>query len=196
MRARRAVTLVTTVTDALHPARGYRWPSFQTEHGAHTPSIIEPLARDLVAWLLEQAAKPGSPIAFVAEEHFSPTLDKWARAEARRMRYEADIADHGEFDERGNQRPVAQALVTWEKRSAYHAERLGLDPFALAKIRRDRAADPDVELHQVQRELIEKYGRPRRHAAQDGAEHGRTVWQPSDVDDSDDGHHSGPYWQT
>ncbi len=189
---RDARTTLGAVTDELRPARGYRWPSFETQHGAHTPSVIEPLARDLVGWLLAQAAKPGSPIAFVADEHFSPTLDKWARAEARRMRYEADIEAHGEFDEHGSQRPVALALVTWEKRATFHASALGLDPPSLARIRKDMAVDVASEVARTQAELIEKYGRPRRHAGQDGAEHGRTVWQPYDADDGQDGHHSGP----
>ncbi len=184
------------MTDALRPPRGYRWPSFETTHGAHTPSIIEPLARDLVGWLLAQAAKPGSPIAFVADEHFSPTLDKWARAEARRMRYEAEIDANGEFDAAGNQRPVALALMAWERRSTFHASALGLDPPSLARIRKDMAVDVASEVARTQAELIEKYALPRRQPAQDGGEHGRTVWQPSDVEDGQDGHHSGQSWQT
>ena len=142
-------------------ACGEMWAP-KNEHGAWAPYVIEPMAASILAWVMERVREPESPIAFLAEAQFQPLLDKWARAEARRMRFEGYIAQFGEVDERGNAHRLMETLVAWEKRSATHAERLGLDPLALARIRRELA-----ELHKEEdavhalAELQAKYARRR-----------------------------------
>jgi hypothetical protein len=113
----------------------YRWPPFETTHGAYTPRVVNPIAEQLVAWARELAAEPSSPLAHLLGEHMGPSLFKWSRAEARFMRYEDDVLEHGEFDENGNDRPSYRALKDWEKRASYHAERCGFDPHSLARLR-------------------------------------------------------------
>lgn len=137
-----------------------RYQPWPRTHGAGSPSVIEPMADGILAWLLDLAERPNSPIAFVVQEQFAPTLDKWARAEARRLRYEQHLADHGEFEESGDVRPMMGQLLAWEKRAASHAAALGLDPPSLARIQKDLA-----ELHreedaaQAMSELQAKYAR-------------------------------------
>lgn len=132
------------------------------EHGAWTAYVIDPMAASILAWVKQRIDEPGSPIEFLREVQFEPLLDKWARAEARRMRFEGYIQQFGELDERGNAHRLMDQLVAWEKRSTSHAERLGLDPLALAKIRRELA-----ELHKEEdavhalTELQQRYARRR-----------------------------------
>lgn len=152
------------------PATYRIWAPMQAESGAWVPYVIEPMAESILAWALDRAQEPGSPIAFLAEAQFQPLLDRWARAEARRMRYEGHIAESGgEFDAEGNPHKLMDQLVVWEKRSTYHAERAGLDPLALAKIRRELA-----ELHKEEdavhalSELQQKYARRPKPQVIDG----------------------------
>jgi hypothetical protein len=120
--------------------------------------VIEPVAESILVWLLAQAEQPGSPIAFVAAPYFAPTVDKWARAEARRIRYEAELQEQGEFDDEGKPRPMMEMLSVWDKRAAYYAASLGLDPPSLAKIRYHLAeAHREEDSVVVMRELQGKY---------------------------------------
>lgn len=151
-----------------HHDRAKLWAPKQ-EHGAWVPFVIEPMAESILAWVMARVEEPESPIGFLAEAQFQPLLDRWARAEARRMRLEGYVMMAGEIDERGNPHRVMETLTVWEKRSAAHAERLGLDPLALAKIRRELA-----ELHREEdavhalSELQAKYARRPRPEVLDG----------------------------
>src|SRR5215472_14576617 len=58
-------------------------------HGAKSTFVIDGMAEGILDWLTTEASRTGSPIAFVLEPAFAPTLYKWARAEAKRMRFEA-----------------------------------------------------------------------------------------------------------
>lgn len=156
---------------AEHNARiGWKpWGEKRTNltHGATSPTVIEPMAEEIIAWIKEEAARPGSPISFVAEPQFAPALDKWARAEARRLRFEENVEAHGEFDGFGKPRPVLTQLEAWDKRSAYYATTLGLDPASLARIRKDLAEMYREEtgvhhLQELQAKYTNKGGRPRK----------------------------------
>lgn len=150
------------------PARRFSWGAVLSTHGAFTPYVVEPMAEGILAWLMEQAERPGSPIAFVAAEHFAPTLDKWARSEARRMRFEMNVAEHGEFETDGKTRPILEQLVQWDKRSANYAERLGLDPPSLAKIRLQLAeAHREEDAAEVMGDLQKKYAKRLRRVGRE-----------------------------
>lgn len=143
-----------------HPWRAWSWGTTLSTHAAFTPYVIEPMAEGILAWLMEQAQRPNSPIAFVAAEHFAPTLDKWARAEARRMRFEQNISEYGEFEDDGSARPILEQLVQWDKRAGNYAEQLGLSPPSLAKIRTQLAeAHREEDAARVIVELQGKYAK-------------------------------------
>jgi hypothetical protein len=123
------------------PATGntnYEWKPFDREHGAYATQVVEPMAAAILEWLMQQAEKPGSPLAFICEEFFAPGLNRWATAEARCLRLRSYLAEKGELED-GRERPALETLYKWEKVSAHYAQLFGLDPPSLARIRRDLA---------------------------------------------------------
>jgi hypothetical protein len=131
------------VAAARPPERGYSWPPFQPghklsmRHGAFSARVVDALAEQITAWALSLAAEPGSPIAHLGGEHFLPSILAWARDEARVLRLEDDVAEHGMFDGEGQERAVARMLERWSLRAESKRQRLGLDPLSLARLRRD-----------------------------------------------------------
>ncbi len=80
------------------PARAYSWPPFEVgngaalNHGAFSPRVFEPVARELAAGLV--AARPDlEPYAFA--------VAAWAEAEARAALLREHLTSRGMFDEHG-----------------------------------------------------------------------------------------------
>jgi hypothetical protein len=119
------------------PARAYSWPPFAVgnraalHHGAFSPRVFEPLARELAAGLL--AARP-------ALEPYGFAVAAWAEAEARAALLREHLASRGMFDEHGGVRDgPLRWLVQFEKRAEAGRRRLGLDPRSHAELLRERA---------------------------------------------------------
>lgn len=155
-------------------ARMYTWPAFALGLPASAAGVadytIQPQAGGIVAWLMEEAGRPGSPIDYLLEPQFQVAIERWANAEARRMRLEQALFEKGEFDAFGRPSPVLDALAQWDKRCGYYGERLGLDPKALANIHRNlqelhRERDADKTIVDLQ----QKYKR-RFEVLEDGEE--------------------------
>lgn len=141
--------------------RGYTWAPFGQAAGTSVPAVVEPMVIGILEWLHDQARQKRSPIAYLLEEQYSITLDKWARAEARRMRFETYVEEVGEHTAEG--RRALEQLTAWDKRSAYYGERLGLDPPSLISIRRGLGElRREDEADRVSVDLKEKYGRANK----------------------------------
>src|ERR1700738_140124 len=91
------------------PPRGYKLP--KPTHGVYAPYVIEPVAETVLAWVTEVASMENSPVAFLAQEQFRPALDRWARSEARRLRLEDYVMEHGEMDDYGSAMPAMASLL-------------------------------------------------------------------------------------
>lgn len=122
------------------PARGYSWPpaapgnTLALKHGAHSPSVYEPIAAELVA-------------AVIAEREdvvpYRHAVEAWADAEARAALLREHLAkdDVGMLDDEGEPREgLLKWLVQFEKRAEAGRQRLGLDPSAAVVGRPRRAA--------------------------------------------------------
>ena len=76
------------------------------------------------------------------------------------MRFESNVAEYGEFEDNGHTRPILEQLVQWDKRAGNYAEKLGLDPPSLAKIRLALAeAHREEDAAQTMGELQGKYAK-------------------------------------
>jgi hypothetical protein len=148
-------------------ARGYTWQQFGQLAGTSVPAVIEPMVMGILEWVLTKAREPGSVIAYLLEEQYQITLDKWARAEARRIRFEGYLDEVGENTSEG--RRTLEQLTSWDKRSAYYSERLGLDPPSLIKIRRDLGElHREMEGDKVLIDLQAKYGKKAKVVVVEG----------------------------
>lgn len=148
-------------------ARGYTWQQFGKLAGTSVPAVIEPMVMGILGWLMGKAQEEGSVMAYLLEEQYAITLDKWARAEARRIRFEGYVDEVGERSAEG--RRALEQLASWDKRSAYYGERLGLDPPSLIKIRRDLAElQREMEGDRVLVDLQAKYGKKAKVVVVEG----------------------------
>jgi hypothetical protein len=127
--------------------RGYSWPPFQKghelsmRHGAWSPRKVEPLAGEHAERLLAQASAPQSPVAYLADPTYRPTVWAWARTEARIQLLSEWLIDRGsEVDDKGEAVGAANLLNQLESRAESLRARLGLDPLSRARLGRDVAA--------------------------------------------------------
>jgi len=124
------------------PKRGYTntHAPFETgnlvalKHGAKSERIVEPLANEARARLLDLAPWLSSPT-------FAGSVAALARVEAKISLVDAWLDTvGGDLDEDGKPRPAAEFALRLEKLGADLRARLGLDPTACARIRRDLAS--------------------------------------------------------
>lgn len=120
------------------PARGYKWAdatpgnTLALKHGAHSPRVYEPVARELVAAVVEE--RPD----LLPYRH---AVEAWADAEARAalLRDWISKPDVGMIGGDGEPRDsLLKWLVAFEKRAEAGRRRLGLDPRAHAELARQR----------------------------------------------------------
>lgn len=121
------------------PAKGPGWPPFEQGNvvrmkgGARSPRVYQPVAKALVAGLLEDRPDLAA---------FPEAVAAWGEAEAQALVMRRHLAEEGVFVE-GTSRPRAGTLTWWntfERRAAQARAVLGLDPMSEAKLQRDRAA--------------------------------------------------------
>lgn len=125
------------------PARGYSWPPFtgadgdnpgwlaSLRHGAHSQRVIDPLAEELAARLVEEAPELG---AF----RFRFCLGAWARAEARAAVLGLFLDATGLVDSAGEPRErLLRELRAEERRAAEERRELGLSPGSYARLQKE-----------------------------------------------------------
>lgn len=117
------------------PARGTTRPPFPKgnaltlKHGARSPRVYEPVARQLVAGLVEDRPDLAA---------YPEAVAAWAQVEAQCVILRRHAAEVGLLD--GDEpRKFMSLMVALERTAAYHRKRLGLDPVAEASLQRDRA---------------------------------------------------------
>lgn len=127
--------------------RPYVWEEFKAgnvaavKHGASSPRMFEPRAVELAESLLALAAVPGSPVAYLCDVSYGPSVAAWARVEARLGRLDEWLVGRGLLDEDGTPRPaVTRLLDRFETQAANLRARLGLDPLSRARLGRDVTA--------------------------------------------------------
>ena len=129
-----------TEAGSIAPPRRYSWPPVEAgntvslKHGARSPRIYEPLARDL----LEQV-RPAVTWWTTADE---PTIWAWAIVESRAHLIRTWLEDRGsEVDEEtGDVLGASRQLDRLDARCESLRSKLGLDPLSRARLGRDVAA--------------------------------------------------------
>ena len=118
------------------PARGYSWPpaepgnTLALKYGAHSPRVYEPIARALVAAVIDERED------LVPYRH---AVEAWADAEARAALLRQYLVDVGMLDDEGEPREgLLKWLVQFEKRAEAGRRQLGLDPRSHAELLRHR----------------------------------------------------------
>lgn len=120
------------------PARGYSWEpakpgnTLALKHGAHSARVYEPIARELVAAVLDERPDLAP---------YRHAVEAWADAEARAALLREHIAkpEVGMLDGDGEPRDgLLKWLTRFEKLAAGHRARLGLDPRSHAELLRQR----------------------------------------------------------
>lgn len=149
------------------PARGYRWEDFKHGHtrslsvGHRSPRVYEPVARELVAGLLDDHPDLA---------RFPELVGAWADAESRAYLLRLHLSEHGMLNESFEPK---NGLLSWLQRfesiAARRREDLGLTPSSEAKIARDRAEASilSVDLQQIAqrgREALDARERARERA--------------------------------
>lgn len=120
-------------------------------HGAYSPRMVEPLAREIVTGLLELATDGSVPhLAYLAEPQHAHAVWAWARAEAQCQLLNEYLFDKTMtilrdaelvmLDAAGEVKPAAVHLERVERRAMKLRERLGLDPRAESELARSRAS--------------------------------------------------------
>ena len=106
-------------------------------HGAYSSRRWEPLADELVARLLAEARREGSPSAYLLEPAFEGSLLAWARAEAQVHLLSTWLADRDGMglDADGEVIGAAKMLLRYEATAERARDRLGLSPLARARPR-------------------------------------------------------------
>ena len=116
-------------------ARGYSWEQFgpgneaRTTHGASrgkSGRYLAPIAESLIAQLSELAPWTSYPA-------FRPSVEAWAWAEARCVRFRA-WADEHDVVAKGKALPYVAEWERAETRAESLRSQLGLDPSSLSKI--------------------------------------------------------------
>lgn len=100
------------------------------KHGAFSPAVVDPVARDLAVMVLEQ-------VTYLNDPSYDAAVRAWSRAEAQVLVLSAYIDKHGALDDDGVPRPALSALKDFENRAARERTRLGLDPLSRAQLGRD-----------------------------------------------------------
>ncbi len=132
--------------------------TLSVQHGAFSPRIVDPVARDLV-----EATLADSSLGYLQAPAYRPALWAWARAEAQvqlLMEYLARRGGDGLGDlEEDRVRTAHLLLHRAEARADRGRARLGLDPASRARLGKDvaqgRAADAAAvmaELHRLEAE--------------------------------------------
>jgi hypothetical protein len=120
---------------AFEPGNDYRvgqGNDLAVKHGAWSPSVVEPLAVELIA-----AVRPSIEWWTPADE---PAIHAWARTEVRIQRITEWLADRGsELDADGEALGAANMLTRLEKQAESLRSKLGLDPLSRARLGRDVA---------------------------------------------------------
>jgi hypothetical protein len=125
------------------PARGYSWQSAKKgsalalKHGAMSPRLRDPLAKQLVGQLMAEANEPGSKVSYLAEPSYRAAVGRWADAEAVVQLLQNYIVEQGALKEDGDTRPALDALRNWSTLAANLRARLGLDPLSRARLGKD-----------------------------------------------------------
>ena len=165
------------MTESKGPARGYSWPPVErgqvgtahiaTQHGAYSPSVVDPLAAQIVA---DQLAAPSCPPHLKENpERWTYALDAWGRAEAtvRLLRAwlsgqdvgealsevttaaETTEASKGKVVKRTASKRRESALAALDRAERTAAARrndLGLTPMAAARLKVDMTPRFDLAL--------------------------------------------------
>jgi hypothetical protein len=156
-------------TPEFHSQRRPFWPGndLAEQHGAYSPKRVDPLAAELVAQVLEQAAKPGSRTAYLLDVSYRPALWAWGQAEARVTCFAGKLLEHGD-ECPGCKRCDAWdlAMRRWQATATTHRQRLGLDPLSRAKLGKDiSSAAGSVQLTQLFAQLAEQQRQRELQAA-------------------------------
>lgn len=160
------------------PPRDYSWPALQPTHGAHSPTVITPIAEALVDNLMQLVASEHSAFSYLAVEPvYQPAIRAWAWAEARVLLLERWLDENGgPIDDDGKIRPAALLLEHVSRRAIRERTRLGLDP----KSRMSMAVDIGMagslqanleRLHQIGSQYLPTF-RPQRSDADDDEQDG------------------------
>lgn len=126
--------------------RGYSREPFKAgnlaavKSGAYSPRIIEPLADEVYADLVEQHPRLRNPLYSIMVRDFARTLVRVERMEER-------LAD-GDLDAEGNPLPGSVSLLRYRKHLMNLADRLGLTPLANAKLGKD-TTDTEMNIARI-----------------------------------------------
>jgi hypothetical protein len=101
-------------------------------HGAYTPRIVDPLAREMLESILGH-----DQIGYLNDPTYSHALWAWARAEVRVQLLEEYVNEHGRFDQNGRETSASLSLDKAEGSAAKARQRLGLDPLSRAQLGKD-----------------------------------------------------------
>ena len=104
--------------------------SLARKHGAFSPAVIDPVARDLAVAIKEQ-------VTYLNDPSYDAAVRAWSRAEAQVLILSEYIDKYDALDEDGVPRPALSALKDFENRAARERTRLGLDPLSRAQLGRD-----------------------------------------------------------
>jgi hypothetical protein len=126
-----------TETDGDSAPRGYSWPALTPTHGAHSPEIRDPVAKEFVTDLLAMATAEDSDLPYLSRPAFKWSIATWAKAEAQVLLIEQWLDEHGWIDDKGEVRPAAQYLERVARRAERARTRLGLDPLSRARLQVD-----------------------------------------------------------
>ena len=127
-------------------------------HGAYSPRIVDPIAKDLVDMMLED-----STLDYLKKPAFRPALWAWARAEAQAQLMTEYLSKAAEATGDGvgdlNAEHVRSGYLLLhraEARADRSRARLGLDPLSRARLGKDVAAGAVdaaivmMQLHELQ----------------------------------------------
>ena len=116
-------------------------------HGAWSPSAVDPVAAELVGAVLADPA-----VDYLTEPRYRAELEAWARSEAMAALLRDWLSDQGGlFDDQGDERAAVRTLDRAESRAASGRDRLGLNPAAAARLRRDVAVTHAAQVSVVNR---------------------------------------------
>lgn len=110
------------------------------KHGAYSPHVVAALARTIVDQVLEQAALPGAPTAYLQDLSYRPALWDYATALAQQSRFAEALAQHGECEGCKRCHGWDEKLRRWQVTVMTHRQRLGMDPLSRARLGKDVAA--------------------------------------------------------
>ena len=113
------------------------------QHGAYSPRTVDPLAREVVALVLEQAGQPSAPTSYLLDVTYRPLLWEFGFAQARVTLLREWLSSHGDgtgLTPKGKELGASRAYERAVARLAALSKQLGLDPLSRARLGRDVAA--------------------------------------------------------